>query len=417
MYLKGSKWSMNNRRKRPNYFRWALLVALVGFLFYVNQSVLPDVEPLFIPTPTMTRAPESFLTEAQELLQEGKMSKAIIAFQEAIRSDPKNANLYITLARLQVFTGDYESAITNAENALLQSENNSMAHAVKGWALGLNSKYLEGEASLQKALEADPNNAMAYAFYSEVLILELMNDQGGIGTLDQAVEASRNAVALAPTTLETHRARGLVLEYTGNYDEAIYEFQQAININENIPDLHLALGRVYRSIGDYVNAIEEFNRANALNPSDPEPDLYSSRTYATTGDYTNAVQYAELAVKDDPTDPWLQANLGSMYYRKKDYPAAIPPLRLAIRGTDAANSTQLEPIALDYGRAAEYFYIYGLALARAGECGEGLQISQALQQGVPSDEIAIYNAQEIVNICQGVAQDMGTPTDTPAPEE
>ena len=44
-----------------------------------------------------------------------------------------------------------------------------------------------------------------------------------------------------------HRARGLVLEVTGNYEEAIAEFEAAVAMNENLADLHMALGRNYKA--------------------------------------------------------------------------------------------------------------------------------------------------------------------------
>lgn len=418
MYLKGSQLNLNKKRKRRknNAYRIVILLVFIGLLIYANETVVQEAGPLFIPTTTPTRQPESYITEAQQTLEQGKLAQAIPLLEQAIRSDPENASTYILLARIQVFTGDYDAAIQNAEDALLLSSNNSMAYAVRGWALGLNGTYLDGEASLQEAISIDPNNGMAYAFLGEILTYQLMQGQGGINTLDQAVDASRNAVALAPNTLETHRTRGLILEYTGNYDEAIFNYQQAILINENISDLHISLGRVYYAIGDYANATEEYNRANTLNPSDPLPDFYISRAYATTGDYTNAIQYANLAVKDAPTNPTFQANLGVMYYRQKDYANAIPPLRLALRGGATEDGQVVESIPLDYGKPAEYFYIYGLALARSGQCGEALLISQSLQQIVPNDEVAMYNAEEMINICQEVAQDGPEITPTPSDE-
>ena len=39
-------------------------------------------------------------------------------------------------------------------------------------------------------------------------------------------------------------------------------------------------------------------------------------------------------------------------------------------------------------------------LARLNRCGEALQIAQQIQARVPTDDIAVANAQEIVNICQ-----------------
>jgi tetratricopeptide (TPR) repeat protein len=419
MYLKGSDLNLNKKRTRRNgnFFRIFILLVFIALVIYINQTVVQEVGPLFVSTPTPSRAPESFVTEAQQLLNEGRLIQTIPLLREAIRSDPTNPSIYILLARIQILTGDFESAVKNAEDAILLSDKNSMAFAVRGWALGLGGNYLEAEASLLEAISLDPNNGMAYAFLAEVLALQLFNGQGGINTLDRAVDASRNAVALAPNTLETHRARGLILEYTGNYDEAIFEYQQAIRINENIADLHIALGRVYFTIGDYANATEEYNRANTLNPSDPMPDFYISRAYATTGDFTNAVQYANLAVRDDPSRANLHANLGMMYYRQRDYAKAIQPFRLALRGGATEEGIAVEPIPLDYGRPAEYFYLYGLALSRVGECGEALQISQSLQQIVPLDEVAMFNAAEMVTICQQVADGETVITPTPSTDE
>jgi tetratricopeptide (TPR) repeat protein len=414
MYLKGSKWSMNRRRsrKRPNIFRIVTLIGLIAAVVYVNQVIVPETDPLFVPTPTATRAPESFVTEAENLLAQGKMIPAIAIYEDAIRADPQNVSNYITAAQLQVLTGDYEGAATNAENALLLSPNNSMAHAVRGWALGFLDDFLAGEASLNTAVEFDPNNGIAYSYYTELLVLQNEAGLDALGSLDKAVEASRMAEALAPNTMESHRARGLVLELTGNYKEAIGEFEAAVALNNNVADLHLALGRNYRYIQDYALAVEEFSRANTLNPSDPLPDIYISRTYATVGEFAKAIQYAEQAVKDAPTDPSMRGNLGSMLYRNRQYSDAVEHLGLATRGGFDEEGIEVEGMPLDYGRIAEYYYTYGLALARLGECGEALQIAQTLQQGVANDEIAVYNAQEMINICQQMLE-YGTPTPVP----
>jgi hypothetical protein len=48
-------------------------------------------------------------------------------------------------------------------------------------------------------------------------------------------------------------------------------------------------------------------------------------------------------------------------------------------------------------------------MAHTGGCGEALQISQLIQQGVPKDEYAVGNAQEMINICQQVADSTATP--------
>src|SRR5215207_6960690 len=66
MYLpRSSKWSMTRRRKRPNLFGWTLLGLVLLFGYYFNQVYLPAQPNPFDATPTVTRSPESFVTEAE----------------------------------------------------------------------------------------------------------------------------------------------------------------------------------------------------------------------------------------------------------------------------------------------------------------------------------------------------------------
>jgi hypothetical protein len=59
---------MKRKRRRPSSpWRILLLVILIGTGMYVNQVVVPATPPLFIPTATPTRSPESFINEAEAL--------------------------------------------------------------------------------------------------------------------------------------------------------------------------------------------------------------------------------------------------------------------------------------------------------------------------------------------------------------
>lgn len=416
MYLRGSKLRMNRRRRTSNPLTIIMLVLLVGAGIYVNQVVVPETPPLFIPTPTATRAPESYLTEAEQLVQQGKFAQAIEIYRSATLADPNNPAIYLAIARLQIYTNKYEPAIENAGNALVINPNNAAAMALRGYALGLSGNYLEAESALNQAIEQDPNNAVPYAYLAEVLAIKSQSSAGDLETLNRAIELSRKAQAFGPTLIETRRARGLVLEFTTNYQEAVEEFSAAIAINPYIADLYIYLGRNYRTLGDYPNAIRAFNNAFPLNPADPLAYTYLSRTYATQGEYANAITYAELAIERKPTDPYLYGNLGVMHYRRSDYPRAIEALRLAVQGGTSPSGAVVEGLPLAYWPVSEYYYMYGLALSRQGRCGEALPIAQAVIEAVSIEQISLANAQEIINICQQVAGGtIATPENTPAP--
>lgn len=415
MYLRGNKWTMNRRTRRPPFWRLALLVVLIGAALYVNQVVVPATPPLFVPTETPTLSPESFINQAEEFYASGKISQAIKAYGEAIYSDPTNPANYVALARLQVIEGDYEAAITNSQNALLKNPNNPLAHAVMGWALGFQQKYGEAEVEIKKALALDPNNPLAYAYLAEILV-----NQGDYNLYDRAAEASKKALQLGPNLMEAHRARGIVLLNTQNLEEASQEFQTALSINKNIPDLNLYLGITYKSLGDYNQAQEALLAAYALNPTDTVALTELSRAFFGDGRFPQAAQYAEEAVKVNPTDPRLYGNLGIIYYKQEKFDQAINTLKFAVKGGTAEDGTLVEGLPLDYGRIEEYYWYYGFALARSNRCAEAVPIFQALLTGVPNDEIAVYNATEGLAICQdnlrNPAPETGTPEASESPE-
>jgi len=411
---------MTRRRKRPNYFAWVVFGLVLLFGYYFNQVYLPSQPNPFEPTPTVTRSPESYVTEAEALFKDGKLSQSIEAYKEAIRSSPQEPALYIAIARVQVWAGQYEEAQENAESALLLNPKNALAHAVRAWALDFQAgpeKNSEALSSIEEALAIDSTNPLIYAYYVEILM-----DSGSADNVEKAIEASKKALALDPNLVETRRARGYLLNTTGtvgNYEAAIVEYQEAIKINPNIPALHMELANNYRILQATDKAVTEYTLANTLNPSDPNPEYYMSRTYAGIGDYAKAVQYAGQAVKDNPVSAELHGNYGVMLYRNLAWAEAVDQLRLAITGGRTEEDQEVAglPLTASDTRVAEFYFTYGLALARTNQCGEALQIAQTLQTRIPSNEIAMEAATSTFEICQENLDNPAVDTPTPSPVE
>ena len=387
---------MNHRRQHFNWFRIILLSLLVAGGLYLDKYIIPATPTIWEPTPTATRPAESYITEAQTLFDQGKLLQSIEAYRQAITINPKDPTIYIALARVQVFAGDYKDAQDSSENALLLDPGNSMANAVRAWAMDFQGNYLEAEASIKRALELDPKNAVAHAYYAEILVDE------GSDTIQQAITESQTAQTLAPNTLETHRARGYVLEATANYEEAVREYQAAIAINKNIADLHIQLGINYTALVIYDQAVQEFTNASALDPSNPLPAYYISRTYSTVGQFAKAMQYAQTAVDDEPTNPRYHGNLGVMDYHNALFVDAVKELALAVNGGTTDKGQKVVPVQLvpGYPRIAEIYFTYALALAKVGRCGETLQIAQLVQSTIPTDDISVGNVNQAINTCQ-----------------
>ena len=402
------------RKRRPiHWFRIILLIVLIAIAVYVQKVVVPTVPLPFVATATATRDPASYVADAQQAFENGKLLQAIDAYTQAISARADDPAVYVALARVQVFAGKYDEALVNAEYAILLNSDNSMAHAIRGWARSQKGDYANAEISIQRALELDPQNGMAHAYYAELLGNEYLNNIGPTDAITLAGEESKTAISLAPDSIEAHRARGYILYITNNYEEAVAEYKKAINLNANIPDLHIDLGVTYRALGLIDEAVQEYTLANTLNPTDTRPDLYASRALASVGSYGLATQYAEGAVSISPTDPYLRGNLGVMLYKSVDLTNAVTQLSLAVDGGTTEDGQTVTPLVLTAqdARALETYYFYALALAYTRHCDRVLPVSQQILTVAQVDDTATYNANAAIAICQ---QFILTPSPTPA---
>ncbi len=405
---------MRQRRPRINWFLIVVLVILIAIVTYVDRFILPTAQSPFMATSTATRDPESYVTDAENLFNEGKLLQAIDTYMEAIRIKPDDPTIYIALARVQIFAGKYDEALVNAENSLLLNPNNSMAHAVRAWAFTQKGDYVGADTSLKEALRLDPTNGIIQAYKAFLYGKMYENNTGPyVDPLPIAIEASQAAVTLAPNSLEAHWARAYILQLTANGEQAVQEYLLAIQINPNISEIHLELGVSYKGLGVIDSAIQQYTLANTYNPSDIRPYLYSSRALASIGEYAKAAQYAESAVANDPTNPYLRGNWGFMLYKEYDWPNAMIQLSLAVNGGTNENGQTVQPQPLTGGdtRIAQYFYDYAILLAKNNRCGEALPITQLLVTNVPNDADAAYNANYVQQLC---AQSLGTPSLQPS---
>ncbi|MFN2152360.1 MAG: hypothetical protein ACK2T5_12230, partial [Anaerolineales bacterium] len=80
---------------------------------------------------------------------------------------------------------------------------------------------------------------------------------------------------------------------------------------------------------------------------------------------------------------------------------AIDQLSLAIQGGITEDGEVIEGLPLDYDlRIIEYYSTYGLTLARANRCGQAIPIFQTMLSVVPNNEVAVFNAEAGLEICQ-----------------
>jgi tetratricopeptide (TPR) repeat protein len=450
-------------KPRSNPYRvlvWmGLILGAVGLLLQVRRG---EIKPLFLPTPTPTRTSQSYTMEAQAYFAAGKLDDpatdldALGTYELATRADPANAQLWAELARIQTYSYTLlstdndrltrlQQALISADRAVELAPDDSTVRAIRAFVLDWNAssnlitqdqrdEYLNrAESEAVRALQLDPNNVLALAFYAEVLV-----DQQ---KWSQAEQYARQAVERAPDSMDVHRVYATVLENLAKYRTSIEEYLAAAEITPNFTYLYLRVGYGYRNLGLreistqaqedlYTTALEYFERAANINEQlgvrDPQPYVAIAKTYTQMGQAFVASRNAEKALEFDPTNSDTYGQLGMIYVQSKNYESALPALQCAVEGCTAEENTialdlvdqglltesvAVKPLPLTNTTVGYYYIRYGSVLAflrRAGDgrCEKSMALMAKLRATFPNDVDLLSNIQTNEGLCNSL---MGTP--------
>jgi eukaryotic-like serine/threonine-protein kinase len=123
---------------------------------------------------------------------------------------------------------------------LLDSESPEVQYArgVVGWATW---KWDEAGAGYRRAIQLNPNLALARGDYSHLLVVE--------GRLDEAVAQVERAVEIEPLNLQLMAFRGTVLLFARRYEEAIEQMQRVLELVPNNRVALKAMWNAHQSLG------------------------------------------------------------------------------------------------------------------------------------------------------------------------
>ncbi|MBN2149372.1 MAG: hypothetical protein JW726_18435 [Anaerolineales bacterium] len=449
--LSGKTFNFHPTRPRSNPYRiLGLIGLLLGAIWLLMQVRSGTVQSPFMPTPTPTRMPQSYILEAQTYFDAGKLddpfseNDAVGAYRRALQVDPANAIVWAELARIQT----YASSLTSTDQQRYQSlqdaqqsiqrglelaPDDSTVLAVKAlvfdWSASSNlitneqrEDYLtQAEAAANRAFLLDPENFLALAYYAEVLL-----DQQ---KLDQALQYSEEAIQRAPDSMDAHRVYATVLESIGLYNDAILEYKRAAEITPNLTFLYLRIGLIYRHLKVYETALEYFAQAAEINKqlgvNDPLPYIAIAKTYAQQGEFFIASRNAERALSFDPANSDTYGQLGMIYVQARNYESALPALRCAVEGCSAEEnetallfvqegvleeSVAVEPLPLTNLTVAYYYVRYGSVLGYlhdpgSGYCERSLELMSELRQTFPDDPLLLQNIEDNEATCNSLLGD------------
>ncbi len=128
--------------------------------------------------------------------------------------------------------------------------------------------FNESKKYFERAIELDPEYALAYAGLADVYSWLYAWEGGNPADLEAAENNSRKALSLAPDLSQSHTAIGSVLALSKKYQAAEKEFKKAIRLNPNSYGAYYSYGRTCFAQGETKKAAELFLKASQVRRED-----------------------------------------------------------------------------------------------------------------------------------------------------
>jgi tetratricopeptide (TPR) repeat protein/S1-C subfamily serine protease len=251
----------------------------------------------------------------------GKYQTAIEAFQQAINTLPKGENLkelhsiilqyqsvsYRYLGDFSTSAGrereareNYEQALTVINQAISMFPNSPKSYTIKWSVLDILERYDEGLAAINQAIDLAPR-ALWYVIRGSNYSLQKKYELA-LDDLNKAIELNPN-YAMAYSVRATHYSS------QQKYELALADYNKAIELNPNYGLYYRGRGLNYLLQQKYELALADYNKAIELNPND-------AGAYASRGNLYHRQQKYELALADYNKAINLNSNLAEAYFNR-----------------------------------------------------------------------------------------------------
>ena len=192
------------------------------------------------------------------------------------------------------------------------------------WNNRTEEQMLKGLDYFYKAVEKDPNYALAYTGIAESY--NMLAHHGFLypnEAYPKAKDAVKKALEIDDMLSETHAALGYIrLYYDWDWVETEREYRQAINLNPNNAFAHHYFAIYLFAMGRLNKAIAESKRAQELDPLAPIITGILGMIYCDMHQYNEAMEQFRKVSEITPNFPTYYY-FGYLYLKKGNYKEAI----------------------------------------------------------------------------------------------
>ncbi|EGN97602.1 hypothetical protein SERLA73DRAFT_92775 [Serpula lacrymans var. lacrymans S7.3] len=248
---------------------------LMGDVLGAKADLLQSISLL----PSFT---QSLVKVASVHMEQGDREKAFECFEEAIRQDPNDADVYYHRGQVLFITNEFEKAAENYQQSMNLDDTFVFSHiqlAVAQYKMG---NVANSMATFRRTLTAFPQRSEPPNYYGE-LLLDQQRFQDAVEKFERAIEIER--AKAPPMNVLSLVNKGLAL-YQWKQDIGAAErcCNEALRIDPECEAAVATIAQLSLQQSNIERAIEMFDRQAELARS--EPELINALTYR----YASAAQ-------------------------------------------------------------------------------------------------------------------------------
>ncbi|MBL0928059.1 MAG: tetratricopeptide repeat protein [Phycisphaerales bacterium] len=250
-----------------------------------NGPVAPS--PQGPQNPAAPRPGDAAVTQARDLLDQGREDDALRVLARAIERNPTLTVAHLEMGDIYRERGDYNAA----------------------------------ERSYDSAARLEPRNFDAQ--YLHGLTLHLLN------RLDEAVRAYLRALAIRSEDQDANLNLAIAYLQLNEPNQAVGFAEQAARLNPDRGEAQANLGAVYSALGRHADAVRRYERAAELMTLNPQLLVNWAESLGRLDRYTEMVNTLERAIALKPSAP-AHERLGFAHFRLRQFDLAKQHFRKAI---------------------------------------------------------------------------------------
>jgi tetratricopeptide (TPR) repeat protein len=297
----------------------------------------------------------------------GDLDKMRSESQEALRLEPGNPELHISLANFYLSQHNTEAELTEYREAIRIApyQNSSRRNltealvrerrpdeAIGEWkdfltlsprnigaSDSLIALYLDQHdrksaiAELRRSLKASSDATSDQASYIETRIQDLQRLARLLfddGEFDAAAQQYTLLLRFRPDSSVLHNNLGNVLFAQRRCEDASTEYREALRLQSDLPDAHHNLANCLLVARKADDAIAEYQQTLELDPSKYQSRLMLGTAFLLKGEPNAAMEQFQQVLAEQPENADARMCLGHAFYVNKDFLSAITELKHAL---------------------------------------------------------------------------------------